>query len=93
MGALTSIDAVTISVLLFASYADAAGRGRLDVAVPPGSTVADAVVLLQRMLSGAGSARGIPRAPLVAVNREYATYERVLASGDELALIPPVAGG
>jgi molybdopterin converting factor small subunit len=91
MDALTSIDAVTISVLLFASYADAAGRGQLDVAVPPGSTVADAVVLLHRMLSA--SARGIPRAPLVAVNREYATYERVLASGDELALIPPVAGG
>jgi molybdopterin converting factor small subunit len=91
MDALTSIDAVTISVLLFASYADAAGRGQFDVTVPPGSTVADAVDQLQRALSGA--ARGIPRAPLVAVNREYAAYERVLHSGDELALIPPVAGG
>jgi MoaE-MoaD fusion protein len=93
MGTVTGIEAVTINVLLFASYADAAGRSQLDVRVPPGSTVGDAVHLLHRILSGAPNARGIPRVPLVAVNREYATYERVLGTGDEVALIPPVAGG
>ena len=35
----------------------------------------------------------MPSAPLVAVNEEYARYDRVLVPGDELALIPPVAGG
>lgn len=35
---------------------------------------------------GAGSLR-------VAVNREYVGNEHVLADGDEVAIIPPVAGG
>ncbi len=30
---------------------------------------------------------------LVAVNQEYAESDRILAEGDELALIPPVSGG
>ncbi len=30
---------------------------------------------------------------LVAVNREYAAADTVLADGDELALLPPVTGG
>jgi molybdopterin converting factor small subunit len=29
----------------------------------------------------------------VAVNQEYASYDRILLHGDEVALIPPVAGG
>ena len=36
-------------------------------------------------------ARG--QAALVAVNRSYARSETVLAHGDEVAIIPPVAGG
>jgi molybdopterin converting factor small subunit len=31
--------------------------------------------------------------PLVAVNEQYASRTRELQSGDEIALIPPVAGG
>jgi molybdopterin converting factor small subunit len=80
---------MTITVLLFASYADAFGRSQLDVTAPPGATVAD---ILARVRSEGGADRLPPR-PLVAVNREYAAYDRVLAADDEVALIPPVAGG
>ena len=30
---------------------------------------------------------------MIAVNQEYATDEQLLSSGDEIAIIPPVAGG
>jgi molybdopterin converting factor small subunit len=35
----------------------------------------------------------LPEEPTVAVNREYSRPDRELHAGDELALIPPVAGG
>ena len=80
---------MTITVLLFASYADALGSSSLDVQLPSGATVSD---LLSRIahLPGAGK---LPPRPLVAVNRSYAAAELELAQGDEVALIPPVAGG
>jgi molybdopterin converting factor small subunit len=79
---------MTVSVLLFASYADAFGRPEIQVAVAPGSTVADMVARVRDCHTGR-----LPPRPLVAVNQEYAAYDRVIEPGDEIALIPPVAGG
>jgi molybdopterin converting factor small subunit len=79
---------VTVTVLLFASFADVLGRSRIELAIPPGATVGDTVAQVR-----AAAADRLPLAPLVAVNEEYARYDRVLVAGDELALIPPVAGG
>jgi molybdopterin converting factor subunit 1 len=79
---------MTVSVLLFASYADAFGRPQIEVAVDSGSTVADMVARVR-----IGHADRLPARPLVAVNHEYAAYDRVIEPGDEIALIPPVAGG
>lgn len=79
---------MTITVLLFASFADALGRSQLELAVPAGSTVGEMVE--QVRVAGGGR---LPPTPLVAVNQEYATYSQILAAGDEVALIPPVAGG
>jgi molybdopterin converting factor small subunit len=78
----------TVTVLLFASYADAFGGPRVDVPLVPRSTVADLVTQLRD-----GHAGTLPPRPLVAVNQEYAAYDRVIEPGDEIALIPPVAGG
>ena len=77
-----------VKVLVFASYAEALGRGELDVELPAGGTVADCVAEIRK-----GTGAGVPPAPLVAVNRCYARADRVLLEGDEVALIPPVAGG
>ena len=79
---------MTITVLLFASFADALGHSELELALPAGSTVGEMVTHVQ----AAGGGR-LPPKPLVAVNQEYAPYDHVLAAGDEVALIPPVAGG
>jgi molybdopterin converting factor small subunit len=80
---------VTLTVLLFASYADAFGRQTIDLTLGEGATVADVV----SRLSAFPGCRGLPPRPLVAVNQTYASYDRELRAGDEIAVIPPVAGG
>lgn len=79
-----------VRLLLFAQYRDAAGASELDLDVPGGSRALDAVAALRSR--GAGFER-IPERPVVAVNRTYSSLDDVLAEGDELALLPPVAGG
>ena len=76
-------------VLLFASYAEALGGPAIDVSLPGGATVDD----LLRAVRALPGADALPPAPLVAVNLEYAPGHHVLAANDEVALIPPVAGG
>ncbi len=80
---------MTVTVLFFASYADRLGRASLDLELPPGSTV-EHVLSSVRLLPGASL---LPPSPLVAVNRSYASATTLLSEGDEVALIPPVAGG
>jgi molybdopterin converting factor subunit 1 len=79
----------TVTVQLFASYADLLGAPTVELPLTPGTTVQD---LLQRIraLPGASS---LPAAPRVAVNRSFATADQVIEPSDEIALIPPVAGG
>lgn len=79
-----------IRTLFFASYRDLLGHSTLSVQVPEGATVEDLVTALRRR--GEPFDR-LPVDPAVAVNRDYAAAERVLESGDEVAFIPPVAGG
>jgi len=78
-----------VKSLFFASYRDLAGAEEIAFDLPEGSTVAE---LVERVRSLPG-ADAIPEAPAVAVNREYASIDTVLSDGDEVAFIPPVAGG
>ncbi len=80
---------MSVTVLLFASYADAFGADRVAVELPPEATVADVLADLRRRPGAAV----LPPKPLVAVNRRYATASSRVRAGDEIALIPPVAGG
>lgn len=80
---------MTVTVLLFASYADALRTHSLALDVASGATVNDVVEHL-RALPGATR---LPARPLTAVNERYAEHDRVLAPGDRVAIIPPVAGG
>lgn len=80
---------MNVTVLLFASYADALGARSLDVEVREGATVAE---LLEGISARDRSGR-LPPSPLVAVNQRYAQPEQALARGDEVAILPPVAGG
>lgn len=76
-------------MLFFASYAEAFGRAEQALELPPGAKVSDAVALL----GSDHAASRLPPSPLVAVNQRYAKGDVVLNDGDEVALIPPVAGG
>ena len=80
---------MTVTVLLFASYADALGAASLDVELPRDATVRD---LLSAVRARPGADR-LPPSPLVAVNLRYAAADTIVRDGDEVALIPPVAGG
>ncbi|MGH7448283.1 MAG: MoaD/ThiS family protein [Longimicrobiales bacterium] len=79
-----------IRLLLFALYRDLTGVGELDIDVQDGSSAGAAVAALRER--GARFTR-LPERPVVAVNREYAQLDVQLRDGDELALLPPVAGG
>lgn len=74
-----------VRVRLFAQLRERAGAGQLELELPEGARVADALAALDEV------AGGLP--VVMAVNREYATQDATLAAGDEVALIPPVSGG
>lgn len=76
-------------VRLFASFADLFGAPHLNLALPSGSTVAQLTSAIHAM----PRAVGLPPRLVVAVNHEYVPPQTVLRAGDEIALIPPVAGG
>ncbi len=78
-----------VHVRLFASYREAAGVGHVELDLPAGAKVKDAIAEIVR--AHPLIARG--RQVVIARNREYATPEESLADGDEVALIPPVSGG
>ncbi|MBE0593430.1 MAG: MoaD/ThiS family protein [Gemmatimonadales bacterium] len=84
------IPRVAVHCRLFARYAELAGTDAIDLDLPTGATVEQAVRALRTRF---GDGVKIPARPLAAVNREHAEPGRVLADGDELALLPPLAGG
>jgi molybdopterin converting factor subunit 1 len=78
-----------ITVRFFASYADSLGLARTEIALDAGSRVSDVLASIS-LLPGA---QALPNNPRVAVNQVFAHADTLLRSGDEVALIPPVAGG
>lgn len=91
MAITTSSPTATISVriLLFASYAERLGRDALELELPAGATVDD-VVLAVRALPGGGD---LPDRPLTALNLEHCALNAPVVAGDEIAILPPMAGG
>jgi molybdopterin converting factor small subunit len=77
------------TVRLFASYAELLGRPSLDLDMPEGARVGDLVAALRQLPGGAG----LPERPFVAVNMSLARADAILNVTDEVALLPPLAGG
>lgn len=81
---------IRVTVRLFAQYAELVGAEAVAVDLPPGATVADAVAAVRRE---ARNGQKLPERPLAAVNLTHVLPHQRLADGDELALLPPLAGG
>ena len=77
-----------LRILFFGVYREMSGARERDLSLPVGSRVSDVVAAL-RLRPGLE----LPAQPVVAVNQEYARMDLQLEEGDEVALIPPVAGG
>lgn len=77
-------------VYLFAAVAERMHVRVVELSLPDGATVADARAWLVRTSPAAAD---LLARCAIAVNHEYATDDRVLSPGDELAVIPPVSGG
>jgi len=80
---------MTVTLRFFASYAESLGMPSLVLDLADGATVQDVMATVGTLPGGSR----LPPAPLVAVNHTYARHSQVLIDGDEVALIPPVAGG
>jgi molybdopterin converting factor subunit 1 len=81
---------MTVRLLYFGIVRERLSRSGEDVELPEGATVGS---LLEELAArydifrlGAGSIR-------VAVNRDYVDSSHELSANDEVAVIPPVAGG
>jgi len=83
-------ETISIRVRAFAALREALGAAETTITLAPGMDVAG---LLARLATIYPDANLPDRRLSVAVNRAYAPPERMLADGDEVALIPPVSGG
>ena len=80
---------MTVRVLLFARYQEAAGVPAIEVNLGAGATLADLWEAVRNQ---------VPRlrdggAPLMAVDGAYAAPDRVVDPEREVAFFPPVSGG
>ena len=76
-------------VLLFARYAELLGAEEVAVDLPDRPTIATLLDALRALPGGAL----LPPRPVVARNLGVARLDDVIDPADELALLPPLAGG
>lgn len=77
-------------VRLFGPAREAVGSDRVELALPSGSSAAEALAAL----AGAHPAvAGLLPRSRVAINLEYVDAGTPLRPGDEIAILPPVGGG
>jgi molybdopterin synthase catalytic subunit len=79
-----------VRLLFFAVLRDIAGRGDAELDLPEGSRPRD---VWQSLRAQHAQLAAYEQPPLTAINESYASPDDVLRDGDELAFIPPVAGG
>jgi molybdopterin synthase sulfur carrier subunit len=85
----TAVSTITVRVLLFASYAEALGLDSVEICFQQPTTIRDVLVRLRSLPGG----ERLPPKPLLAVNLAHVHPDTMLSHGDELAILPPLAGG
>lgn len=79
-----------VSIKLFAGLRERAGTESINVTLPDGATVSDAIDAASATVEGGLHMSGHI---MLALNREYVEPDHPVTDGDELAMIPPVSGG
>jgi molybdopterin converting factor small subunit len=79
-----------VKMLAFAGARDVIGAGELDLPLGGPCTAAELMDVVCARFPGLTPYRGSLR---IAINGVYADASDPVRSGDEVALIPPVAGG
>ena len=79
-----------VRLLYFAVLKDITGKSEAEVDVPEGAQANDLWQVLRRQHNELSA---YTRPPMTAINESYASADTTLHEGDEVAFIPPVAGG
>lgn len=79
-----------VRLLYFAVLRDITGSNEERLDVPEGTRASDLWNSLRRKHEKLAA---YERPPMTAINQSYAAAEQLLHDGDEVAFIPPVAGG
>ena len=87
---MTTSNGITVTLRLFAVYRERVGGDCIEVTLPSGATVEDA---LRRLAESHPVTAPLLATTMVAVNQSYVERSEPLRAGDEVALIPPVSGG
>jgi molybdopterin converting factor subunit 1 len=82
--------AMKVRLLFFAVLRDIAGTDERELALSEGTTAND---VWESLRGSHAQLAGYTQPPMIAINESYAAPDSVLRDGDELAFIPPVAGG
>ncbi len=80
---------MSLKVALFGITRDIVGTSVIELPAPAPATVGELLVEMRKQYPALGELRSCA----VAVNNEYAAHDHPLRTVDEIALIPPVAGG
>ena len=81
---------INVRVLFFGAARDAAGHREVNLTLSGPASGASA---FEQVLAAYPALRRFGRSLLFAVNQEYASGDREVHDGDELAVFPPVSGG
>ena len=79
----------TIRIQLLASYAERFGREYVELPVAEVRTAGEVMAALRKLPGG----QALGAHTLIAVNLAQASPETAVAPGDEIAVLPPLAGG
>jgi len=85
----TASPPTVLTIRLFARYAELLGTDELEVPAEGIQCVGDLLDRIRQLPGGVG----IARSALVAVNLRQARPDARVQPGDEIALLPPLAGG
>lgn len=81
---------MNVQLLFFAVLRDITGKSEAHLTIEPGTTPRQ---VWEQLRATHPQLAIWTSPPMTAINEEYASPDAVLNDGDELAFIPPVAGG